>query len=85
MKVSGSIRDEEAIQRIVRSSAPLGHKIQDILDMYGMENKLARQAAHAIAATVSQRLIQLGAIFAEGGYIECQNALMLEANTLFAD
>jgi hypothetical protein len=85
MKVPGSIRDEEAIQRIVRSSAPLGHKIQDILDMYGMENTLARQTAHAITAAISQRLIQLGAIFAEGGYLECQNALVLEANTLFTD
>jgi hypothetical protein len=79
------MRDDEAIQRIVRSSAPLGHKIQDILDMYGMENTLARQTAQAIAAAISQRLIQIGAIFGEGGHVECQNALMLEANTLFAD
>jgi hypothetical protein len=79
------MREDEAIQRIVGRSAPLGHKIQDILEAHGMENKSARQAAHAIAAAISQRLVQIGTIFAERGYVECQNALMLEANTLFAD
>ncbi len=79
------MQDNDVIQQIVTSSAPLGHKISDILEVYGVEDCLARQATHAIAAAISQRLIQVGTIFAEGGYLECQNALVLEANTLFAD
>jgi hypothetical protein len=79
------MQEKDAIQLILMSSAPLGHKITDILEVYEMENRLARQAAHAIAAAIGQRLIQVGTIFAEGGYVECHNALMLEANTLFAD
>ena len=79
------MQDNDAIQQIVTSFAPLGYKISDILEVYGVENRLARRAAHAIAAAISQRLIQVGTIFAEGGYPECQNALILEAITLFAD
>lgn len=73
---------EEKIQQILKSSLSLGHKIQNVLEVYGMENRQARRAARVIAAAVEQHLKLLGNIFTENGHSECAKALLFEAANL---
>ncbi len=49
-KTIETMEHEEKIQAILKSGLALGHKIQDILEVHGIENKHARRAAQAIAA-----------------------------------
>jgi hypothetical protein len=68
---------EEKIQQILTSSLALGHKIQYVLEAYGMENRQARRAARVIAAAVEQHLKLLGNIFTENGHSRvCKSALV---------
>ena len=76
------MKHEEKIQRILKSNLALGHKFQDILVTYGIENEQARKAAYAITLAVEQHLTHLGNTFAEIGYEECGRALWLEAKSL---
>jgi hypothetical protein len=75
---------EEKIKGILKSSLAIGHKIQDILEVYGMENRQARGAARAVAVAVEQHLTTLGNTFTENGQSECGRALLFEAKNLFS-
>lgn len=75
---------EEHIQRILNSGLALGHMFQDILETYGMENRVARAAARAIAGAVSQHFKTLGDTFTQDGHNECGKALLFEATNLHA-
>jgi len=76
------MKHDEKVQRILKSNLALGHKFQDILEAYGMENAQARGAARAITVAVEQHLTMLGNTFTEIGYPECGRALWLEAKSL---
>ncbi len=82
-KTTETMEHEEKIQAILKSGLALGHKTQDILEVHGIENRHARRAAHAIAATVGEHLKLLGGTFAENGHSECGKALLFEAENLF--
>jgi hypothetical protein len=77
------MENEAKIQGILKSSLALGHKIQDILEVYGMDNKQARGAARAIAAATAHHFATLGNTFAGNGHSECGKALLFEAKNLF--
>ncbi len=66
---------EEKIQRILKSSLALGHKIQDILEEYGMENERVEQPMRLLrlSAITSLRLgtRSLGAAMASVGTHSC--------------
>jgi len=76
------VKHEETVHSILKSNLALGHKFQDILEAYGMENAQAREAARAIATAVEQHLTLLGNTLIETGYPECGRALWLEAKSL---
>ncbi len=57
------MKHDEKVQRILKSNLALGHKFQDILEAYGMENAQARGAARAITVAVEQHLTMLGNTF----------------------
>ncbi len=72
----------EKVQRILKSNLALGHKLQEILEVHGVEKVQARHAARAITVAVEQHLTTLGNTFTEIGYPECGRALWLEAKSL---
>ena len=78
-----TVEYETKIRGILQSSLAIGHKIQDILEVYGMENRQARGAARAIALTVEQHFNMLGDTFTANGHSDCGKALLLEAKNLF--
>jgi FGGY family of carbohydrate kinases, C-terminal domain len=77
--------DEKNIESILRSSAPLGHKIEDILQHCGLDRENARHTARLISRAIQNHLITLGSIFLSGGHSACAKAMMLEASSLFSD
>ncbi len=83
MGTNERLERKQKIQAILNSGLALGHKVQDILELYGIESRHARPAARAIATAVADHLRLLGKTFAANGQTQCGNALLFEAEYLF--
>ncbi len=77
------LEHEQKLQAVLNSGLALGHKVQEILELYGIENRHARPAARVIATVVANHFKLLGNAFVENGHSQCGSALLFEAENLF--
>ena len=77
------LEHEQKLEAVLNSGLAPGHKVQDILELYGIENRYARPAARVIATVVANHLKLLGKTFVENGHSQCGRALLFEAENLF--